>query len=310
MTAAPGSGGALAAAEAGHEFGTGLLHTRVRRGPDGTGWVWVRRPGPNAPSPFAELVTPPAGDTDDTRRALDSRARLLDGVPADGEPGARSYRVAEAESVAGRLLREGPDPDLVPALRATGALLRVLHGRPRETCPPGPARPVLRMRAWFAGRAPRVAAVRAGELLRSRIGNVRWTRLATWAAAAEPTAGGGPALALHGAPGLGSVVVDRETGEATLLGGEDAGIGPWRHDVGWMLGELVEMRWCAGGDHDRWAALAAAVVEGYGTDPGPGSHRWVALRVALHLHDFSAYVGWHPDELERYAPFLAALVDG
>jgi aspartyl-tRNA(Asn)/glutamyl-tRNA(Gln) amidotransferase subunit A len=74
---------------------------------------------------------------------------------------------------------------------------------------------------------------------------------------------------------------------------------------------LVELRWFTSGptDHRPWQRLLDALYTGYGRDLGPDWTHWIGLRIALHLHDFSAYVGWSAGEVERYAALGAEIVD-
>ncbi|MFC9635106.1 hypothetical protein ACFTY8_39130 [Streptomyces mirabilis] len=84
---------------------------------------------------------------------------------------------------------------------------------------------------------------------------------------------------------------------------------PWPTDLGWLVGELIELSWTYGGDPHDWQAFLTSLYSGHGNDLGAQWNRAAALRIALHLHDFSAYVAWQPHEVRRYAGFLRFLID-
>ncbi|MGW6782119.1 hypothetical protein [Streptomyces sp. NPDC054987] len=284
-------------------FGTGLLRTTVHGG------LWIREPGPLAPAGFHPLPTP-LPETPPT-----PGVRLVYGEDLPG--GARAYRgLSGDESVAGHLLRHGPHPGLRPALHALGRALAALHTAPVPVpvpsgvpAPSTASRGWARLDAWLAGRAPEVWAAQAASVLRERLGAERWHRLRDWTAelAADPAL-----VVSHGAPGLGSLVAAPVSGPAAdgpveLLAGEDLCLAPWYSDVGWAVGELTELAWQLSGDSRAWQSLVDAVEEGYGRSLGPLRPRLAALRIALHLHDYTAYVGWQPETVERFAGFLGYL---
>ncbi|WP_349345454.1 hypothetical protein [Streptomyces rapamycinicus] len=101
-----------------------------------------------------------------------------------------------------------------------------------------------------------------------------------------------------------------------LLIGEELARGPAEYDVGWLLGELAELRLLAlartGDDQSVSACEEAArhLLRGYGgdhLDPVPLG-RVAALRVLTHAHDYAAYVAWTA-ELSDYLDVIAALLD-
>jgi phosphopantothenoylcysteine decarboxylase/phosphopantothenate--cysteine ligase len=178
-----------------------------------------------------------------------------------------------------------------------------------DCAPAGPAAPspgLLRLGDWLAGRArhPYPAVVR--EMLRRGLGEERWRRVTDWyrAILADPKV-----TLAHGAPGLGALVIGGEVGASDLLTGEDLAAQPWYVDLGWVVGELAELKWQAGGDTAAWQALTDALFDGYGRDLGDTWHRMVVLRILLHSHDFAAYAGGLGDWVDRYAGFLIYLVD-
>ncbi|MEV4332258.1 hypothetical protein AB0K02_17270 [Streptomyces sp. NPDC049597] len=291
------------------DFGTGLLRTRVTGGTEGGGYTWVRRPGPQAPAPFAA----PVPDLDALIAAEGGGRHVLWASGAvTGDGAGRVYRVRGPESAAGRLLYHGPDDGLVDVLRDLGRLLRALHDTP---VPPVAAdalraapRGLVRFTDWLAGRSPEPRAAYAESLLRPRLGEVRMAALHELC---ERIAADGDRVLCHGAPALGSLVPAQGTsrGDADMLIGEDVCLAPWYLDLGWTLGELVELKWYRGDSGPAWPRLLNALFEGYGRDLGDTWPRLAALRVLLHLHDYTAYVGWDEENFEKYTGFVMFLLD-
>lgn len=115
---------------------------------------------------------------------------------------------------------------------------------------------------------------------------------------------------MHGAPGLSTVYVDA-AGGGVLVAGDEMGAGAPAGDLGWLLGELAELA-VRGGPAlaPRCAALGRALHRGYGPGVDPVElDRSAVLRVFGHVHDFAAYVGWHP-HLADQLDLVADLVDG
>ncbi|PWR11322.1 hypothetical protein DKT68_06120 [Micromonospora acroterricola] len=289
-------------APTGRDFGTGLLVTAVRPEPAG-GYRWRRAPGPLAPAPFA-----PAGA--ELRRLLAARPAATSVRWAVGEPDddGRTYLVRGATSVAAALLGGGPDPALAPLVHGLGQALHELHEQP---LPPDVAagrapRGLVRFTRWLDGRSPHPRSAYAESLLRSRLGAAALARVrehtARIAAADER-------VLCHGAPGLGSLIpAEGEEAGADALIGEDVCAAPWYYDLGWVLGELVELQWYLGGDRPAWQRLTNALLDGYGRDLDDRWRETVAFRVLLHVHDYTTYVGWEPKVFEKYTGFARHLL--
>ncbi|WP_223768477.1 flavoprotein [Streptomyces huiliensis] len=289
------------AAEPGTEFGTGLLRTSVHPLPSG-GARWRRTPGPLAPAPFAPTDAEPygllrgVGDLGGVRPAL--------GVPHGP---ARLYDVGAEVSAAHVLLHEGPVADLEKPLHGLGRLLNAVHGlRPPAGAPAGPPRGWRRLGDWLAGRAVSPRAACAQAQLRRGLGEERWAKALAWY---ERTVTDPDVTLAHGSPGLGSLVVDRATGGTDLLTGEDLGTAPWYVDLGWVVGELVELQWQVGGDKGAWQSLTDALFEGYGRDLGPEWNAVPVLRILLHVHDIAAYLDDFEHGFTHYRDFLRFLID-
>ncbi|MFD3719348.1 hypothetical protein [Streptomyces sp. NPDC058674] len=299
----------LPTAPAVEEFATGFLRTAIH--PHGPEYVWIRRPGADRPTPLG----PPSAPVRAALTALrPERLRLA--LP-DAVGDALHYRVPGPVSAA--KLCVGRDPRLTPdlvagALSGTGAALRRLHTAVPASLaaagPPGPAR----LAAWMNdGHGPR-AATTFHSVVRRQLGTARWNRAQDWCQSLATDLTGG--VFLHGAPSLGSVIVGREADGGCLLAGEDVARGPADFDFGWLLGEFVEWRMALlrrtpGLDLDPgdFHAALAALARAYGAPADPvAAGRAAVLRVFTHAHDFSAYMGWHPELLE-YAVKIAELVD-
>ncbi|MGW7282494.1 hypothetical protein ACWGIV_30260 [Streptomyces sp. NPDC054844] len=309
------------------EYGTRYLRITVRHHGDAE-FSWLRTPGPAHTRPqrlppvalaaALRRVDTAVGDTAEGRRG----ARLALGEWAGGaRPGVR-YRVPGAVSVA-RLLPSGDDTAFrlsVSALADAGRTLRRLHREPWEL-PERPPHPGMRrLRAWILGEQAGPGATRLRARARTRLGPSLWARLTDWSAAANEPSGGAAAVLLHGAPSTGWLVPAPAGGQAALLTGEEVTGGDPALDLGWILGELHELRTAAArglgaagqGPPVDYPAAARALLAGY-TDgagtPGasalpPGTARAATLRLAVHMRDFASFVGWHED-LHRYCDLLA-----
>lgn len=261
------------------EFGTGLLRTTIRGTPQG--WVWSRRPGPDAPAPFADPYPPL------TRWLL---GRSVGGVrwvvgERDGQ-GGRIYTAPSALSAALLLLGPGPRQPalaaLADALAGVGGLLAELHGvpTPLRSAATGPPRALLRLHNWLTG----VSSTPGRAALRTAVGVRRYRLLTdTCAAALAPSA---DHVLSHGALSLGSLVLGPGNGAAVFVG-EDLGIAPRAFDLAWPVGELSEF----GLKPEALRTLVDALSQGYG-EATPLDGVWPALRVAVHTHDTIAYRPW------------------
>jgi hypothetical protein len=227
---------------------------------------------------------------------------------------ARLYHVRGAESLAGRLLRQGPDQDTALTLRGLGQALRELHDTvvPSSATAGGGPRGLRRLTDWLRGHAPTPGAAYAQSLLRPALGEERLPlvgRLAERMGQSEDA----EVRLCHGAAALGSLIPAAPgsgvPGAADMLIGEDLCLAPWQFDLGWTLGELVELQWCGNGQNPAWKGTVEALFEGYGRDLGDTWPQHAALRVLLHLHDYTAYVGWDRAIFEKYTGFVKFLLD-
>ncbi|GAA2794046.1 hypothetical protein GCM10010452_22900 [Crossiella cryophila] len=276
------------------DFGTGFQRTRVH--PDGdSAFRWLRTAGPQRPEPLTPVPAQVA-------------ALLPTDTPAEfATPefihSGHSYRASGRSSAADWLFREHPNvPALIgSALHAVGRSLRVLHDSPGavSATAPGPAR-LLR---WLDGDSElrtRAAAVWGTQ----RLDTVRYW--CSWAAR--------PGTLIHGGVSLASIVPPLTAGRVGLFSGPELATGPAELDLGWLLGELLELREqerlgvLAGVPHDC-RRLAEAFLRGYGPDfDAAATCRAAVLRFLTHLHDHAVYVGVN-DQLPRYLTLAADLID-
>lgn len=281
------------------EYGTGLAATRIHRAPDG-GFLWWQGPGPQVRGPLtapaAHLV--PALPAESGAAVLAVPERAGDGL---------LHRVAGSASAAAWLRDFRPQARALVAhsLAAAGRSLRALHAVPvPDEVPLGVPPGLARLRAWADG---------SGDLKRRALavwGPERMERLLGWAAQAAGTTGGGPRTRslVHGWASVGALVPPLgRGGRVALLTGEDLAAGRPELDLGWLLGELVELAWAAP-PHDS-ADLQRVLLEAYGPGPDPVLvGRSAVLRVVTHMQDFATYRGWD-DELLGYIAFTAELID-
>jgi phosphopantothenoylcysteine decarboxylase/phosphopantothenate--cysteine ligase len=292
------------AGDALRSYGTGLLRTTVHR--EGTAFRWTRVPGPDAPHAF---VSRDAAEEECLRPLADEGTggvRLALGEPwAEG----RRYRAAGGVAMAWYLLAGG-GTEYTECVRGLGRVLRRLHDTPLERLENAGAldtpRGLRRLSTWLGGGPGAGRSDEARDEARRRLGAGRWRMLREWCA--RSVEADDPVLS-HGAPGLGALVPGTDGADAVLLTGEDLSLAPWTFDVGWVVGEICELSWQFQREGPDWTALLDALFDGYGRDLGGDWHRWAALRVALHLHDFCSYTDAPFTEATAYAGFVGHLID-
>jgi hypothetical protein len=282
-------------------FGTGLLRTTITATRDGD-YRWHRRDGPKASPtrlPGAETLSLIAG--------LDHGVLRCDTPRASA--GAYTHTATGFRSAAMSLLQPSDPPvELLDRAAADlGPVLRRLHGlrfgTPLPAEPPG----VRRLRRWLEGKSPDANAARLYELMLDRCGHARLTVLHDWLEeVSTPT---GPT---HGALGLGSLILPDKGEQVVLFTGADLASGTPALDLGWLVGELAELATFAGSDiAPLCGRLAHTVLDGYGIGSPAACDaisRAAVLRIALHLHDYAAYVGWHP-QVAEYVPVLNSFME-
>ncbi|MFZ3470967.1 hypothetical protein ACODT3_21795 [Streptomyces sp. 4.24] len=289
-------------------YGSGHVRTEIMRSPDGR-TTWIRSAGGRRTQPF--LPPQPSLLT-----ALEAITGKHPGVRyALPRPHGHTlhYPTPGAASTADVLF--SPDPQAHARagslLEHLGTLLRALHTAPFEAADTALDAPLtwLRLSAWMDSPLPGPPAVLHARL-RQGLGTRRWQLLTSW----RESLRSGPRVLLHGNPSLGLLVPSESDEAHALLTGEEFGLGSRQQDVGWVLGELHELRSLPvrlpfSADPAGWDRLAARFIEGYGLPPDPSAHRAATLKVLLHLHDFCVFVTWDDAEVLRYIKVIAHLVD-
>lgn len=288
-----------AAARDTSEYGTRLLRTAVDA--TGEGCSWTRRPGPDAPRPFVDPRHPAAMAV--------SAARPRGTVVAEPTPdgSGRRYAAPSARTAAALLLDSGPVGRAIDIAHGLGATLAAMHALPVPAdATPDPSRGISRLVSWLdLSDQPPLMRSAQRELLSQAPRAARTLReVAREVTMAVPPQG----VVCHGAPGLGSAIVD-ERGGVVLLTGEDVHVGSRESDLMWVLGEVLEFSFTRSDDARAWADVLEAFLTGYGRTPAIPVPQLAALRILLHLHDYIAYVGWSAGEFQRYGGMLRYLTD-
>ncbi|MET9535796.1 phosphotransferase [Streptomyces sp. NPDC006649] len=293
------------------EYGTGYLRTRIIAHSRGR-YAWQRQPGPDRGSLLVQ------GSPEFRQKANASargRVRFAMSLPRVAADNALTYITSGQRALAGLLssVADTPHQDqLLSTVTDCGRVLRALHQHPHEDAVSAPLSGPARLQAWMNTATGTRAATALHSRMYQFLGSARWETIAQWCDAAlhDPV---DTAVTLHGAFGLGQIVMaDHPEAGAVVLAGEDATRGAASFDVGWLLGELAEFHILAqraGVPRPLLGEARASFLAGYGNlaDPTAVAHTAV-LRIAVHTHDFSAFVGWHP-ELLLYIRYIAELID-
>ncbi|WP_222192514.1 hypothetical protein [Modestobacter italicus] len=272
---------------------TGHLRTTTRRADSAPGFVLHRAAGPLRQH---ELQLP-----------AELAARVA-GLPVDGlvwSPGRPAgdgleHAVPGEASVATLVLAGMPLPAVARMVAPVGAALAAVHALPATSgaAPSG----LRRLEAWLhTGQGPGDAA-RLHALLADVPGLT--ARLRDWVDDLRTA----PARLALGAPGMNTLYPDPAGDRTAVLVTDELADAAPEWDLGWLLGELLELA----NDPHRTAApvpleghpVAEVVLAGHrGADrQGPGAaldrgrlSRAAVLRWVVHLHDYVAYVDWAED---------------
>ncbi|GAB3963416.1 hypothetical protein GCM10029978_021130 [Actinoallomurus acanthiterrae] len=288
-------------------YGTDLMRTSVLD-VGNAGFAWLRSPGPAMATP---LATPPASARASISRLPRDAVWLA--LPERVHDGVR-YDVPGPVSLAGALLR-GDDPARAEAgllLGNVGRTLRRVHelSVPADV-PARPPRGVARLGERLSARNEVGRTERLRALVDEVLGADLLRRVSTWCE--ELMRAEHAQVLLHGGPGLGTLVPDcADPGHGALLIGEDLTSGPWTFDLGWLLGEILELGVALSAARPGTPPpgdLARALFEGYGRSPVSPVGRTAAVRILTHAYDFAAFAGWHEESLRRSLTLVADLAD-
>ncbi|WP_433175452.1 hypothetical protein [Actinoallomurus sp. CA-150999] len=224
------------------------------------------------------------------------------------------YEVPGPVSLAGVLL-SGDDPARTEAallLANVGRTLRRVHelSVPADVparLPSGAARLTERLSARSdVGRTGRLRT-----LVDEVLGADRLRLVSTWCEGLMRTES--TQVLLHGGPGLGTLIPDSANpGHGALLIGADPTPGPWTLDLGWLLGEILELGGALSATRPGTPPpgdLARALFDGYGRSPVSPVGRTAAVRILTHAYDFAAFAGWHEESVRRSLTLVADLAD-
>jgi aminoglycoside phosphotransferase (APT) family kinase protein len=275
------------------EFGTRLRTTRLVEDRDGAvvEHLWL--------APWPSILDSTGRDA--ARTLLADSALAL---PSCSEEGVRTYRVPGLLTMTTAVTRA---PELASVLlEALGDVLATLRERSR-------ARPDL-VSALPAVPPPRVAKM--VRTLRCSDASPDVAAFAEAARAALRPAGeaalgaqidvltGGRAddVLVHGELSLGNAFFDAQGRSLAIVGADGICHGHAACDVGWVLGELHELRVVhAPGsetlDADVLAGLEATFLRACRLEDHEArlARTLVATRLLVHAHDYAAYVAWHED---------------
>lgn len=217
--------------------------------------------------------------------------------------GGWEYAVPGEASAATLLLAGMPVSALVRMIGPLGAALRAVHALPAGDRPAPAGR--RRLQRWLeTGQGPGAAA-RLHEVV---LGAGTLEHRAHQFLHALDAA---PAVLSLGAPGTNTVYPDPSGGQVVVLVTDEVSAAPVGWDLGWVLGELLEIandpsvvktpRSLVGNP------LAEAVLAHYGEEIDRALvSRAAVLRWLVHLHDYAAYVDW-VDDLEARVLRVAEL---
>ncbi|WP_320776121.1 hypothetical protein [Streptomyces sp. CRN 30] len=219
-------------------------------------------------------------------------------------------RTAEYPVRGTRLLLDSPE-GRATVFRDLGRGLRSLHALPCDPAlPRGPLGPA-RLAEWLrSGHGPGLSGLYRGQL-RSALGKRRLSRLSQWCAALSEV--NEDSVVLHGSVGMGTTVLAADH-RPQLLTGEGLCLGDRWFDLGWLLGELMEVRLVLAGQGRPEVAADLGVsawelVAGYGIPPDHRVGRVSALRMLSHGLDISSFAAHLVPQLRSHTRLLADVVD-
>lgn len=276
-------------------FGSAWVEVRIEAPVNGDGFLWKRAPGPLGPSHFPVVWR---GDS--------HVAHGVELVWPDIENETLTYRVGGPSSAAKWLRR--PEAEFRRrALDTVGRCIdvvmqvcRVNGSTPSLNSPPAPLR---RLAAHLENPATGSAVLRWRAALQEAVGGSAVDGLVSMLVNHQDN----PTFA-HGGLSIGGIVPVTTGAHDCVLTGEDSGDASAGHDIGWLIGELLELRGTAHdvGDEGLVVLLedfTAGILRDNGGHP-EGIRRAALLRIALHAEDYAHFIGWD-DQLIRRAQLLA-----
>lgn len=170
---------------------------------------------------------------------------------------------------------------------AAGNFLKTLHSRDKDhdVSDTGGPEPYLRLDAWFRGLSPDFHGAHFTPVVREVLGDSVWNTLAAWC---ESLLAASSTTLCHGQFGMGSIHVGYES-VLEVLTGPALCAGHPSLDIGYFLGELLEMSRAERINPEELQLSIQAFEDGYGRGLVPDDFRAAILRILMHQHDFVAY---------------------
>ncbi|UNO41780.1 hypothetical protein [Streptomyces sp. MST-110588] len=208
------------------------------------------------------------------------------------------YPVGGPDSLATLLMTSPPEDAYAQGrvlLRDLARTLGALHTVPAEGLTRRKYPGLLRLEPWFSRDFRKEGTVRLYTVVRRRLGDTRLRHLrerCRWFLTDTPA----PVL-LHGRPGTGVVVPDLTNGSGSLLAGEDMAAGRPCLDIGWVLGELAELRGMVrrriGAEAAaQWSLITRAFADACDRPALEDAREVAVLGMLAHMRDACDYVGW------------------
>ncbi|WP_461171167.1 aminoglycoside phosphotransferase family protein [Arthrobacter sp. Z1-15] len=284
-----------------NEFSVGSIVTRVRATPDGR-FDWIQTPnGEETPASeaFSDITVP------------EMPSHIVKAVDAaDGTKLCRADGHLNAAQWLGWRHTNTPK-FLSSSLHFAGNVLRTLHTNQAAGANLQARGPFTLVEDWLTAAPNMSAAARLNKAAELVLDHPKLTTLLDWA---QDFNGTSPLCPTHGSPGLANIVPPKSTGNTKILSWDEARLSIPEADVGWLLGDLLELQQgyragLAGALDLPYEDFAEAVLNGYGA---PLESRMVAkasiLRMTTHLIEYVTLVGWH-DQAVTYLEMIARLID-
>lgn len=293
-----------------------------------TGYVWLERPADDDAcvdeGVLAALQDAIGGD---------GRLSELAALPLRTPSGFALYpRLTTARMMIDALVPAPGTPRRWPTLdgdcAALGVFVARLHDRPLDTAHAltlaRPDRQMARVRALVTrGRGAPPATLPVERLQEDLLtGFPRLaSALADWTA--SPAVPHGPPVLVHGSLGPSFVMRDSSTGGGRLhvIGWLTAGVGPRERDIGWFLGEFLELaaawRQVAPRREAELRRAADTFVRAYVETSGQGVRAaffdalpcFAAAKIVHHVWQTATYVAYDPDAFEHMLSAAESALD-
>lgn len=222
---------------------------------------------------------------DRTHSETDAHAVLVPGRFTGSE---WVFTVLSEDLLVDRVLSGDERIDWPSISRDLGRFLAVLHLQ-REDEPigiPGGPDACLRINAWLRGLSPDFYGAHFSPVVREAIGDSVWSTLSTWC---QSLLAETDTTTCHGQFGMGAIHVHEDDSALEVLAGPALCIAHPSFDIGYYLGELLEMSRSDKLPADQFQLSIQAFEDGYGRALTVQDFRAAILRILMHQHDYVAY---------------------